>query len=365
MTDAQIARKRLHDQHLLAQPLSDVVAIVQRLGAVQCQDYPNAKWAIGLRGRDIHDSDVERAFSAGAIVRLHILRPTWHFVAAADVRWLLALTAPRVAAAMGSYNRNLELDRNVFRKSNAALTRALRDGKQLTRAELSKVLERARIGALSSSRVGQLLLQAELDGVVCSGAQRGKLSTYALLDERVPLTPARDLEESLLDLTCRYFSTRGPASPQDYAWWSGLTVPEARRGLEAAQGSLQSMQHNGRTLWFGGENGRRPSAGKTAHLLPNYDELFVGLRDRGAFADRVRKAVTNAHVDALMGHVVVVDGQLVGGWRRTLGKTVDVDIDPMVSLAGPERKLIVMAAERFAQFHGLPAQVAFRSQRTL
>ena len=364
MTDKQIARKRLHHQHLVSRPLRDVAAIVRRLGAMQAQDYPNAKWAIGLRGNSIGNDDVDAAFAAGMIIRLHILRPTWHFVAADDLRWLLALTAPRVMAATAAYSRSLELDRAVFRKSHAALERALRDGNHLTRGELSNHLERARLGKLTSQRVGVRLMQGELDGVVCSGAPRGKQQTYALLDERVPPTPARERDESLLDLTLRYFSTRGPASPHDFAWWSGLTVPDARRGIDIAGKSLGALTHNGKALWLADQDGVPPRAGKSAHLLPNYDEYFVGFKDRSAIADRLRKVVTNARVDALMGHVVVVDGQLVGGWRRTLGTSLTIEIAALTAVTAPERKLIDAATRQLGEFHALPATVHFRSRET-
>jgi hypothetical protein len=166
----------------------------------------------------------------------------------------------------------------------------------------------------------------------------------------------------LLDLTLRYFSTRGPAAPQDLAWWSGLTVPEAKRGIEIAGKALQTLERKGRTLWCAGQDGVPSRSGRSAHLLPNYDEYFVGLKDRSAFADRLRKAITNARVDALMGHVVVVDGQLVGGWRRTRGEALAVEIDALIVVSAAERKLIAAAAEQLAHFHALPAHIFFHSQ---
>ncbi|MGH7720326.1 MAG: DNA glycosylase AlkZ-like family protein, partial [Gemmatimonadaceae bacterium] len=143
MIPEQIARQRLVRQHLVSPTFTDPVDVVRTLGAVQAQEYPGAKWAIGLRTVGVTDADVERAVAAGAIIRTHVLRPTWHFVAPEDLRWMLALTAPRVSAAMGYYNRLLGLDAKVFRKSNAALTRTLRDGRQLTRRELVAALTRA------------------------------------------------------------------------------------------------------------------------------------------------------------------------------------------------------------------------------
>jgi hypothetical protein len=270
---------------------------------------------------------------------------------------MLALTAPRVSAAMGYYNRKLALDARVFRKSNLALARALRDGKQLTRAELTTALARAGVNAPTGQHVAHLLMQAELDGVISSGARRGKQFTYALLDERVPPSRAWDRDESLLELTRRYFATRGPATLQDFSWWSGLTVADAKRGVEAAGLFLHRETRDDRSYWFAPSTRDSIRQARTAHLLPNYDEYFIGFKDRSAISERLRKSVVNPRVDALMGHILFVDGQIVGAWRRTLSKRVDVEIDLLVPLTASERKLVSAAAERFGRFLELPVRL--------
>jgi len=175
----EIARRRLANQRLIGNPFADPTQVVKRLGAVQSQDYPGGKWGIAQRTPRATDADVERALDIGAILRTHVLRPTWHFVAAGDIRWMLALTAPRVRSVMASYDRQLELDDKVFAKSAKAITKALTGGKELTRAELRGVLERAKLGRIFSQRLGHLMMRAELDALVCSGVRRGKQATYA------------------------------------------------------------------------------------------------------------------------------------------------------------------------------------------
>jgi winged helix DNA-binding protein len=347
------------NQHLVAPALAGAVDVVRRLGAVQAQDYGAAKWAIAQRtqGR-LRDAQVEDAFATGAILRTHVLRPTWHFILPGDARWMLELTAPRIGAAMAHYNRQLELDATVFRKSHAALVRALRDGQHRTRAELQAALARAGVNVSSGQRAGNLLMQAELDGVIISGPRRGKQFTYALFDERVPAAPSRDREEALDDLTRRYFATRGPATVQDLAWWSGLTVADAQRGVEIAGASLVREQIDDRAYWStrdGTGTVRRWT--RIAHLLSNYDEYFIGFHDRSAFGERLRAARPAAHVDVLMGHLLSLDGQIVGGWRRTLGATVHVDLQLLVRLPTPERALARRAGRRFGVFLGLPVRV--------
>jgi hypothetical protein len=353
-----IARRRLAAQRLTGSPFAEPADVVGKQGAVQAQDYAAAKWGLGLRCRAADDAIVERAVSDGAIIRTHVLRPTWHFVLPADIRWMLALTASRVLATMAATHRTLELDDATVRQSRTALTRALRDGRHLTRDELAPILGIRRAGLVQSSRLLHLLMRAELDGIICSGARRGRQSTYALLDERVPPTPTLERDEALLELTRRFFATRGPATPHDMAWWSGLTVRDARRGIEMAGASLQHETVDDQTYWFS-DGAPAKARSSSAHLLPNYDEYYIGYRNRSAILERAR--ASNANMDALGTHVVELDGQIVGGWRRTLKKSdVVIDITPVVRLKASEREAVDEAAERYAAFLGLAADISWR-----
>ena len=327
--------------------------MVRALGAVQAQDYGGAKWALAQRTRGATDAEIEREISLGSILRTHVLRPTWHFVVPQDIRWMLALTAPRVRAAMAYYDRKLELDAAVFRRSNKALIKALTGGTHLTRAGLGKVLERANIGITWGQRLGHLMLRAELDAVVCSGPRRGKQFTYALLEERVPPAARVERDEALLELTCRYFSTRGPATGLDFAWWSGLTMSDVKRGLQVAGQKLKHSTIDGRDLWFAERT--VPKASPSVHLLPNYDEYFIGYKDRSAIGQRLGSAKAVTGGNALIAHVVFVDGQLVGGWRRVLEKqAVVVELELVTRLTRVERARVAAAARRFGEFLELP-----------
>ena len=197
-------------------------------------------------------------------------------------------------------------------------------------------------------------MQAELDRVVISGARRGKEFTYALFDERVPPSPTRDRDEALYDLARRYFATRGPATAHDFAWWSGLSVSEAKRGIERAH--LARETEDGRTYWSvpARRSARRWS--RIAHLLPNFDEYFVGFKDRSAFAARLAGVVTKVRFDALMGHVLFVDGQIVGRWSRTFGKTAKIQVRLLLKLTPPEHALVRRAVQRFGQFLSMPVR---------
>jgi hypothetical protein len=260
---------------------------------------------------------------------------------------------------MAPYDRQLELDADTFRRSNAAVTRALRDGRHSTREELGQVLKGERIRT-DPIRVAHLLMRAELDGIVCSGARRGKQFTYALLEERIPSAAPRDRDEALLELTRRYFSTRGPATPQDFAWWSGLTIGDAKQGIAIAGAELQREEIHGIPYWL--TAAPPPSAVRVAHLLPNYDEYFIGYRDRGAILELVRAVKPKATLSGLTAHVIAVDGQIVGGWKRTLRRNaVSVELKPVIRLTVPQRKAVIDAARRYGAFLQLPVDITWRA----
>jgi hypothetical protein len=210
-------------------------------------------------------------------------------------------------------------------------------------------------------RLGHLMLQAELDGVVCSGPRRGKQATYALLDERVPPSAKVTRDEALLELTRRYFITRGPATPRDFSWWSGLTVADAKRGIEMSGRALEPVTSGDQTYWMAADAPRPPKKA-TAHLLPNYDEYFIGHRDRSAIARRLGDARVVMGGNALFRHVVVVDGQLVGTWERSVDdEAVVLSIVYLAHVTAREARRVDAAARRLGEFLERPVRVATRS----
>ena len=358
MPKLDICNQRLVNQHLIKQSLETPSDVVRLLGAVQAQDYGLAKWGVAQRTLDATDADVERELSDGAILRTHVLRPTWHFVLAADIRWMLALTGPRVERVLAHYDRKLEIDAAVLRRSRAAITKALEGGKQLTRTELAQAMQRARIRTDGTQRLARLVMHAELDALICSGARRGNQHTYALLDERVPPTKPLERDAALVELAKRYFSTRGPATVADFAWWSGLTKTDGRKGLEGAESGLEREVVEGRQYWFPAPT-RVKARSPLARLLPNYDEYFIGLKDRSAMLSTLKRLGFEGDVSFLGGHILTVDGQVVGGWRRILkGKKLVVGLKGPTTFGGVERRSIEKEVQRFGGFVGTPVELA-------
>jgi hypothetical protein len=351
-----ITRIRLASQFLTCPEHATASEIVSALGAVQAQDYAGSKWAIAQRTTGLTDAAIEREITDGRILRTHLLRPTWHFVAQADIRWMLALTGPRISASLDHFDRRLGLDAAAFRKTNALIARALEGGHHLTRGDLAKVFSRARFSIGTSQRLGHIMMRAELDAVVCSGGRKGKHTTYALFDERVPPSAPVERDEALVQLARRYFGRRGPATPHDFSWWSGLTVSDAKRAIDLLGKEVQRVSVDGEDYWL--VEREVPKAGPSAHLLPNYDEYFIGFKDRSAIGHRIGGTASVTGGNVLIPNVVVVDGQLVGAWKRSFEKTgAVVELDVVSKLTKREEARVATAARAFGMFLELPVTI--------
>lgn len=352
---SDVPHTRLHRQRLSSTSFTQPADVVAWLGAVQAQDYPGAKWAVGQRMRRATDDVVEKAFAEGSILRTHVLRPTWHFVAPADIRWMLELTAPRVKSAIGFNCRRMSMDDAIFARSRKVLVAALRGGRQLTRDALRRAIQRAGI-ATDDVRLVLILMRAELDGVICSGARIGKQFTYALLDERVPRTKALTRDAALAELTRRYFTSRGPATVQDFVWWSGLTVADARAGIEMTGRRLVREVIDGTACWRSSSTQPVTRGPRAAYFLPAYDEYLVAYKDRSAAID---PAYSAERMNVIFGATIVLNGRVVGTWKPAPGKSaVVVTLSPFAALRGTARRAILDAARRYGAFLGKTVTLA-------
>ena len=294
---------------------------------------------------------VEAAFNAGELIRTHVLRPTWHFVRPSDLRWMLALTGPRVDAGNRGRYRDLGLDEATLKRARRVLEKALR-GRHLTRRETGGALERMGFDLSVPQRLGYILMRLELEAVICSGPRVGKQLTYALVDDRVPAVPAIARDESLARLARCYFATRGPATLNDFAWWSGLTVADGRRAVAALGGDVERVELDGRPHWLiPSPSVRRPM--HAAHFLPNYDEYFIGFRDRSAIGLRANSIPSMTALDR---HIAIVDGQIVAGWSRAAASS-SIHLAPVTRLSSADRRHLAEAAARYAEFLGTAVEV--------
>lgn len=351
MTSTSIARHRLASQHLLGSTYTTATDLVAHFGAVQGQEYGPTKWGLGLRLPLLLDGDIEQELQAGKLVRTHALRSTWHLVAARDIRWLLPLTAPRVHGINAYMYRKLELDAPLFRRSAAVLARELEGGKHLTRETLNVALREAGILA-DGHRLSYLMMHAELEGLVCSGPRVGKQFTYMLLDARVPPSPPLSPEEALEELSRRYFHSRGPATVRDFATWSGLTLTACKRGVAALGNALETILANGDVYYGFPPDGIPPQQSERMHLLPLYDEYIMGYKDRSCILT-YRNSLSPAP-KARYDNLVVWSGQVIGSWRRVLGKgVVDVELDFFQVPEEEQQAALERELGRYGEFMGM------------
>lgn len=348
---SDIPALRLRCQHLWSAPFKEPVDVVRWLTAVQAQDYYGALWTLGQRLENPIEAELEAAFNSGAILRTHVLRPTWHFVAPEDIRWLLQLTGPRVHLRCGTGYRQLDLDEATRQRGYEPLIQALTGGNHLTRAELGHALTQAGFKDMESGRrLTYIVMSAEQDGILCSGPRRGKQFTYALLEEWVPPAPEKTRDEALAELTRRYFLSHGPATEYDFANWSGLTVTDGRSGLNLVQGELAHAEIDNQTYWFAPDIPPATDQPPRAFVLSVFDEFFIGYKDRSAIAtDDVSTELGN--LGNGLTYILLLDGQIIGSARRTLPKDViTIEINSFLSLKHKDKQAIIKAAERFGAF---------------
>jgi hypothetical protein len=303
------------------------------------------------------EAAVEQAIAERTVVRSWPMRGTLHFVAPADLRWMLALLTPRVVAGQKSRHRQLGLDQADFDRSRDLLTRALEGGRQLTRDAAYQVLEAAGVSTAGQRGI-HILARLAQDGLLCFAARQGNQQTFALLDEWLPSARPMERDEALAELAGRYFTSHGPATREDFTWWSGLTVADARLGIELAGPRLEEETLEGRVYWHGAaEPGAAPAvspAPSTAWLLPPYDEYTVAYRDRSAVLDPAWGRLVSGN--GIFYPTIVLDGQVAGTWKRVFKKgTVVITLSPFSPLKKKERQAIAAAAERYGAFLGLPA----------
>jgi hypothetical protein len=353
-TGSSIAARRLRNQRLTGEGFADPASAVSWLGAVQSQLFAGGAWAIGQRCVDLDDAGFRAAFDSGAVLRTHVLRPTWHFVAPADLRWMLALTSPQVHAASALYYRKGGLDDDLFRRCADVIVEALDGDRHLTRAELADELGRHGIPA-EGNRLAYIVMWCELEAIICSGPMRGRQHTYALVDDRIAPGPRRSADWSLGELARRYFTSHGPAQLRDFAWWSGLRISVARKGVALAASDLVEERVEGQS-YFSGKDSDSTSNSPDLHLLSNFDEFVVAYQDRSALFSTPDQARALGGMQALTNNLIIRRGQVVGTWKPTF-KPDRVRISLSLSVTKSSRDFsqsLDAAVARYGRFIGLP-----------
>jgi hypothetical protein len=350
-----VSERRLRNQYIDGSRLEDPAEVVRALGAVQAQDFYGSLWAVGLRMRTANEAGVERAVNERRIVRTWPMRGTLHLVAADDVRWMLALLAPRtLQRSAARLLREYSIDRALIKRAGRILHAALGGGHALTRPELYARLDAEKIATVKQRGLHILWWLAH-EGVLCCGPRMGKQHTFVLLEEWIPPSAAITREKALAMLALRYFAHHGPAGIADFAWWSGLTIADANIAIEAVKSQLINETAGKSTLWSVAHPRSRRS--EPCHLLPVYDEYTVGYADRSAALDPANAAHAFAGY-GIFRAPILMQGRIVGSWTRELRKGhVEVRATPLGRFSRDELRWISEAAERYGSFLGVSAKV--------
>jgi hypothetical protein len=346
--------RRLLSQGLGDRPFARPEDVVRHMGAMQAQDYAQAIWGVAVRTAQSTLADVETAIAERRIVRTWPMRSTIHFVPPEDAKWMLALSAPRRLAAARSRLAQLEIDAATLERSAALLASSLQGGNRLTRPAVMALLDGAGIST-DGQRGYHLVWHAAQTGLICFGPMEGKQQTFVLLDEWVPHARRLEGDAALAELAKRYFLSHGPATVNDFAWWAGLTLTDARRGLAAAGPGLVCEAIAGRDMWLAQDpHDTTPPTGPHVRLLPGFDEFLLGYTDRSDVLGVAHAPHIVPGGNGVFKPTVVAGGQVVGTWRkRATARALHVEVASFRPLDGQEEALHHEAG-RVAAAAGLP-----------
>lgn len=356
-TTARLGHLRLSSQRILGSTFETPVDAVRWMLAMQAQDFAGAKWSVGLRVPGSTDAAVEAALASGAIVRSWPMRGTLHFLAAEDLHWILALTTPRLIAGAARRRANLDLDDVTLRRAREIAIARLSGDKALTRERLLAELDRGGVST-EGQRGYHILWHLSQTGSLCFGPTAGNAQTFVLLDEWVKRPRRLDHDEALGELARRYFVSHGPATLRDFAGWTKLVARDVKTGLDLARAELAELVLDGISYFMAPDAEQVLQRGvKLASnmvvALPGFDEYLLGYQDRDAVLAPEHANLIVPGGNGIFKPTIVVDGQVVGTWRRTKrSKETVVEALPFARLPAGAMKGFELAVQQYGRFVG-------------
>jgi hypothetical protein len=353
MTISDLFRLRLYNQRLIASDFKTPHDVTRWFGAIQAQEVLASLYAVGLRVPGSTETDIEAAITNHSITRAWPMRATIHYMPAEDALWITQLLGPRQNKKAASIYRNYGLTEEIFNKARPILEKTLAHGPKM-RSEISEALQAGGVD-MSDGRGMHIFKYWGQEGVLCMGPRQGKQQTLALFAtwSSHNITPTNN-EEAFAILARRYFQSHGPATLRDFVWWTGATVAECKKALDAIQTDISSEVIEGQEYFFTPTINTPTLNPKTALLLPAFDEYTV------AYADRTAVMQTNDIKQVAYGinPNIIINGRAVGMWKRIIkGKRAVVQLQPFAPLAPPQLKAIQKAVSDYAAFTGIPTEI--------
>lgn len=365
-----VTRLRLVRQGLAGADLRDAPAVVERMLALQAQDFASAKWAIGLRSPGTTLADIDAAIDSGRIVRSWPMRGTLHFVPPGDLNWMLQLTSARIRGVARTTLAQLDIDDAVVEQARAVAVDSLSGGRQLGRAEFLAALDTNGI-ATAGQRGYHLIGQLALSGTLCWGPQRGRQQTLVLLDEWVPSRRRLERDEALGEFVLRYFGGHGPATLKDFAWWAYLTVADAKVGLAVAGDRLIELTVDGASHYLPadadtGNLGAAPRQRSPVLAIPSFDEYLLGYTDRSFAIDDGSLLRVVPGKNGIFLPLILSSGRVIGTWRQAKSaRAVSVEARPFDGLSARRARDFERAVAGYARFLGVSADASTRTESPL
>lgn len=350
MDNSGLLQIRLHNQLLATHHFESPHEVISWLGAMQAQSFDLAKWGIGARLQNITVKMVDEALSKGEIVRTHILRPTWHFVSAEDIHWMRELSSQKLHSIYLSYVRESGGDEKLLARAGEKVAQILDDYDDMTKLEIGEHLQNAGFD-IDTRALTHVMSRLELDGVVCNGRICSHKHTYALLEKRVPKSKPFVKEEALRNLAYKFFNSHGPATLQDFVWWSGLLISEAKTGLELVKEHFVSETLNGRVFWMKNDIRIPEKKSDSILLLPPFDEFVVSYKERSEIIeDQHRGKVMTKN--GLFDPTIMFNGEIVGSWRKIKQKgEYKIDLSFFGKITKKREDLYKEEVERVKRFY--------------
>ncbi len=351
-----ISSLRSFNQQITVSKFKTAKEIAGWLGAIQAQDYNMAKWALGIRLQNSTEIVINNEIDSGSIIRTHLLRPTWHIVSSNDIYWIQELTAPQIKSSLKYRDKQLGLTDTIFRKCNKIFEKTLRDRNHKTREELIQELINAKI-EVDNNRASHIFLRAEIDGIICGGKQKGGKPTYAILAEWVPIKNRTYRDEALKELALRYFTSRGPATVQDFSWWSGLSSSNSKLALELNKSNLISETIENKTFWFVDSSNMPKPINKEIYLLPAFDEFLISYRDRSASLLSIDNKKTISD-NGIFYPTILMGGQIIGTWKRNVKDNHIILTINLFKTGNPDfGKIYNKSTSRYSKFYDKETEI--------
>jgi len=370
----QVARLRLQSLGLTGAgvlgPDASAREVVRHHLAMQAQDWPASRWAIGSRlaaaGAPATEAEVAAAYNAGEIVRAWPMRGTVHTTAAEDLRWLNDLAGRRVLSGAATRRANLGIDEQFLERARAELTDILTEGAPHTRSQLAGELAARGIELEGGVRYHAIWYLTQTGSIVHGPIDDASGDHAVVLqDDHLPTAEPLDEAARERELAERYLRSHGPAQLDDLVWWTGMTKTAIRRAIAGLGEAVVSFRSGDRELMMLAERAQEldpdcaDSAAATLALAP-FDEHLLGYKDRSDVLDPKLANKVDPARNGVFRATIVQDGRVVATWRRKpLTNHVRVHVTPIVRLAAAKRRRVAKALEPWGAFVGRELEVRF------